>query len=707
MAVKAGMPGTGIKVAADVGGTFTDIALLADGVTLASHKVPSTPPDFDVAIVQGILDLLRRLEIDPGRVESVLHGCTVATNAILEGRGARTALVTTAGFRDVLELRRIRVPRLYDPMWRKPPPLVPRNLRFEVRERLGSRGEVVTALDEAQTLAVARSILAEGVQAVAVAYLHSYQNPEHEQRTGKILRSVLGEDCFITLSSDVLPEIREYERTSTAVINAYVGPTVARYIGALKLRLQQAGIPGRLMVMQSSGGMIDADTVMRHPVTIVECGPAAGVIGAQRLSSLCGIGDVITLDMGGTTAKASIVQDGRIHRTDEYEIGGGISISNQLVKGGGYALKTPVIDISEVGAGGGSVIWLDKAGQMKVGPHSAGAVPGPACYGRGGDLPTITDANVVLGYLNPHSIAGGSVTINADRAREVLSRSIAGPLGMSLHEAAYGAHVIANATMTRAVKTVTTYRGRDPRRFTMLAFGGNGGINGVELARAMQIPKVVIPVSAGIFSAVGLLFTDIAVTHSAAFITRLADLDRAAMEKRFGSLEQLLLGRLARPREQVMIERRADLRYVGQAFELTVDVPDMASDELAAMLSEAFEREHETSYGHRFPGAKRIEIVSLRVNASVTGERIELTPGMLAASGPSGARSSRTAYFGPDHGFLRTPVISRADLGGASGEGPLIVEEYDSTVIIPPHARARLDGWGNIEITLDLKDGNP
>jgi N-methylhydantoinase A len=696
-------PGGGYRIAADVGGTFTDIALLTRDDRIASRKVRSTPADYAAAVVDGILALLGETGVRPDEIEEVLHGCTVATNAILESRGARTALITTRGFRDVLELRRIRMPRLYDPLWQKPRPLVPRHLRLEVSERLGADGAVVTPLDETDVDAAIEVLRREQVEAVAIAYLHAYADPRHEQRTGALVRAALPR-CFVTLSSEVLPEIREYERTSTTVINAYVGPPVRHYIGSLLERLAAAGISGRLLVMQSSGGVLDAQSVMRTPVNIVECGPAAGVIGAVRFAEISGRPNLITLDMGGTTAKASLVENLAILRTDEYEVGGGISLSSRLVKGGGYALKTPVIDISEVGAGGGSVVWLDQGGQLKVGPHSAGAEPGPACYGLGGREPTLTDANVVLGYLNPEGIAGGSVAIDRERAWRAIEERIAGPLGRPVLEAAFGAHVVANATMIRAVKTVTTYRGRDPRDFTLLAFGGNGGINGIELARALQIGTVVIPGAAGIFSAVGLLFCDIGLTRSRALVRSLERVSATELQTVVAALEAEIAATLGVPPSAVRFERSADLRYAGQAFELTVALPEPPTSGgfSAATLAEAFEREHERTYGHRFPGARAVEMVSLRVTGALPGDARERAErARPAALAGSLAERWRQAYFGPEHGLVDTPVIGRGALAVAPRRGPLIIEEYDSTVVVPPGCRAGLDPRGNIEVAIE------
>jgi N-methylhydantoinase A len=509
------MTGT-LRVAADVGGTFTDIACLSADGELSTCKIPSTPQDYASAIIEGIQTLTRSLGSGSDDLAEVLHASTVATNAILEGKGAKTALVTTEGFRDVLELRRIRVPRLYEPLYEKPPPLVPRRRRYEVKERLDGTGAVVEPLDETQVRALAAVLEGAGVEAIAISLLHAYANPAHEQRIAEILRAALP-DCFISVSSEVLPEIREYERTSTTVVNAYIGPVMSHYLHSLRERLRASGVRGRLLMMQSSGGTMDVSQVLARPATVVESGPAAGVVGAARVGVRAGYDSLITFDMGGTTAKASLIEAGQVLATDEYEVGGGISLSSRLAKGGGYALKLPVIDVSEVGAGGGSIVRIDAGGALKVGPDSAGAVPGPACYAKGGTEPTVTDASVVLGYLNPQALAGGTVPIDSKLSDAALHRIVAS-LGMDVLEAAYGIHRLANSTMMRAVKAVSTYRGRDPRDFALFAFGGNGGVHAASLAHELQMRRVIVPPAAGVFSAVGLLCADLEAVRSVAFL---------------------------------------------------------------------------------------------------------------------------------------------------------------------------------------------
>jgi N-methylhydantoinase A len=685
----------GLRVAADIGGTFTDIAFITRDGVVATRKVPSTPGNYADAVIRGIDELMAEQKLDKGQIAEVLHGCTVATNTIVEHKGAKTALITTRGFRDVLELRRIRVPRLYEPLYVKPQPLVPRRLRLEVQERVGARGEVITPLNLASVKRAIARLKAEKVEAVAVCLLHSYANPDHERRIGEILREALP-GCFISLSIDVLPQMREYERTSTTVINAYIGPPVEVYLLSLMDQLKKGGLKGRLKVMQSSGGILAADAVVDRPAQIVECGPAAGVIGAGKLGTAAGYGNLISFDMGGTTAKTSIIEKGKMLLSDEYEVGGGISASSPLMKGGGYALKLPVIDIAEVGAGGGSIVRLDKAMSIKVGPQSAGAVPGPACYSAGGEDPTVTDANVVLGFLNREALCGGTVPIDAERSRAAIMKRIADPLGRSLIETAYGIHLVANANMMRAIKGVTTYRGRDPRDFTLYAFGGNGGVHGVELARSLQIPMVVVPPAAGVFSAIGLLTANVELMVAQALLSRTREMDLEKAEQVFRALEDQITQQLGYARKSITFQRAADLRYSGQAFELTVPAPNRKLDAAAlAELERLFELEHERTYGHAFRGTYAMETVTLRVTGSVTPEGVQTSVRTRASDQPE---SRRSVYFGPAYGERDTPILARSALTDQLRAGPLIVEEYEGTAVVPPNCAARLDAAGNIVI---------
>jgi len=683
-----------LRIAADVGGTFTDIACLSADGELSTCKVPSTPHDYARAIIDGIRALTTDLSAGASDLSEVLHASTVATNAILEGKGAKTALVTTEGFRDVLELRRIRVPRLYEPLYEKPAPLVLRRYRYEVRERLGGKGEVVQPLDEAQVRALARKLAEANVEAIAISLLHSYANPVHEKRIAQLLREALP-TCFVSVSSEVLPEIREYERTSTTVVNAYIGPVMSRYLESLRECFESNGIKGRLFMMQSSGGTMDVRQVLAKPATVVESGPAAGVVGAARLGARAGHENLITFDMGGTTAKASLIEAGRVLATDEYEVGGGISLSSRLAKGGGYALKLPVIDVSEVGAGGGSIVRIDSGGALKVGPDSAGAIPGPACYAKGGSEPTVTDASVVLGYLNPDALAGGTVRIESARARTAVQK-IASALGVDVLEAAFGIHRLANTTMMRAVKAVSTYRGRDPRDFTLFAFGGNGGMHAAALADDLQMRRVIVPPAAGVFSAVGLLVADREAVRSTACLRTLDRSSAAEVAKRCRELEQDALRELE-VRDGVVVHWRAQLRYAGQGFELSVDLPRDGVD--VGTIRERFEREYRRTYGHELEGHP-ISLVALRVIATVPPRGPVAFSRIRPALHRAPTATHRKAYFGPEYGLIDTPVIERSELTETPRTGPLIVEEYEGTTVVPPRAVAARDKLNNIVVTV-------
>jgi N-methylhydantoinase A len=688
------------RVGADIGGTFTDIVLVAPDGTFGTRKVLSTVDDYSRGIIEGLSDLLTSLALPAAAVAEIVHGTTVATNAILENKGAKTALLTTRGFRDVLELRRLRTPQLYDRFYEPPRPIVERRLRLEVAERLDAAGEVVLPLAEETVVAALDRIAGDGAEAVAVCLIHSYRNPEHERRVGALVRERLP-GVYLSLSVDVLPEIREYERTSTTVINAYVGPVVKSYLDSLATRLTAAGMPADLLIMQSNGGIMSAAAATRTPAQIVESGPAAGVIAAHELGRQAGLANLISFDMGGTTAKASIIEDGKLARTTEYEVGSGISLSSRLVKGGGHALKLPVLDIAEVGAGGGSIVWIDRGGALKVGPRSAGAMPGPVCHDTGGTEPTITDANVVLGYINPRALAGGAVRVRPDLAEAALCETVAGPLGLGLAEAAYGVHTVANVTMIRAIKAVSTYRGRDPREFTLLAFGGSGPIHAVGIARELGMRQVVVPPAPGLFSAGGLLAARQERHYVQTVFGRTEEITLDTINATFQRLEARALGELSGDHAQasdVTCRRSVDLRYVGQGYELTVPAPaDTIDPTILATVVEAFGDEHERTYGHRATDAP-VELVNLRVTARYEQDRARpLTP---AGTHRTTSGGTRLAYFGQSHGRIETPVIDRFDLTGCSQPGPFIVEEYDATTVVPPGCSVHLDDWNNVVITL-------
>ncbi|HSV50514.1 MAG TPA: hydantoinase/oxoprolinase family protein [Burkholderiaceae bacterium] len=690
------------RVGADIGGTFTDIVVADDQGGLHTRKVSSTPDDYGRAIVDGLTGLLRDIGAAASQVIEVIHATTVATNTVLEGKGARTALITTRGFRDVLEIGRLRAPVMYDLGYAKQRALALRRHRYEVSERLRADGSIDTPLDEGGLDAIVSSLRQEGIEAVAVSLLHAYANPVHELRIRELLAQAFGDRIYITCSHEILPEIREYERTSTTVVNAYLGPVVVGYLHSLMDKLHGMGIYAPLRIMHSNGGVMTADAVMRKPACIIESGPAAGVIAGAHAAVRSGRADAITVDMGGTTAKAAIVEQGQPARTTEYEVGAGINLSSKLVKGGGHAVKLPFIDVSEIGAGGGSKVRLDAGGLIQVGPDSAGSVPGPVCYGTGGTTPTLTDAFVTLGYLNPRQLAGGEVLIQAPLALQAMRDAIATPTGLSLHDAAYGVLSVAAATMTRAVKAVSVYRGRDPREFALIAFGGNGPVIAHAIARLVDMKTVLVPPSPGVFSAVGLL-------HSQTQHEFMRTLFRRLDQLRPGELQAGLIALQAQAHDEmagegyaldaIRLQPALDLRYAGQAFELTVPVAgEVGAADFMRRVVQDFHAEHRKTYGHASI-TDAIEVVNLRVSGTLA-QSSAFSAGWLAHGAGRAAPSSRTAYFGPGFGLLETPVLGRDALRQGPVQGPLIVEEYDSTVVIPPGASAMTDEHHNIVITL-------
>jgi N-methylhydantoinase A len=695
-----------IRIGVDIGGTFTDVVVLAEDGSIVTHKLLSTPDEFGRAVVEGTGTLLRQLSVPPDQVREVVHGTTVATNAILENRGAPTGLITTEGFRDVLELRRIRGPELYNLFYQKPPPLVPRRYRLEVPGRIDRYGAEVRPLDLAAVERAVQRLAAAGLTAVAVCLINAYANPAHERAIAELAARRFPQ-LDVSLSSSVLPEIREYERTSTTVINAYLRPVVRDYLRNLEERLAAERLTAPLLLMQSNGGILTAAAAAARPIHIVESGPAAGVIASAFLARKLDLADVLTFDMGGTTAKASIIEGGQLSQTPEYEVGGGISLTSRLIKGGGYALRVPVVDIAEVGAGGGSIAWIDRGGSLQVGPRSAGAAPGPVCYGRGGEEPTVSDANLALGYLNPDYLVGGELRLDAEASRAALHDRIAAPLDLSLEAAAYGVHLVANATMTRAVRAVSSQRGRDPRGYALFAFGGNGPVHAVELARALDVKRAIVPISPGLFSAFGLLFADAEHHYVRTFFRRTRELDilelQAAVMDLLTEAQTTLAAEGYLPSRQTL-RWQADLRYAGQSFELTVPLEPPVDAEEVERLRDRFAREHERTYGHRMGSDAPIDLVNLRLVAAGQPDRPRVpSDAQLRQAGRRLAQAagprSRRAYYG-SAGVIETPVVDRPALAGGRAEGPLIVEEYDATTVVPPGCSARLDEWGNIVIEI-------
>ena len=694
------VPGTAaangrVRVSADVGGTFTDVVLVDGRGSVWTHKVPSTPPDFERAVLEAARHLLERSGTAASEVGEVAHGTTVATNAVLERRGARTALVTTGGFRDVLELRRIRAPQIYDLFWDKPPQLVERGLRLELSERIAADGEVLRPLVEDELRIVRERLLGEEIESVAVCLLHSYAHPGHEQAVGDFLTRELP-GVPVSLSHQVLPERKEYERTATTVVNAYVRPVMKGYLGALGDGLRGIGCDAPLLIMQSAGGLTPEGDAAERPVFVLESGPAAGVLAAAAAAEAGGIDNVITLDMGGTTAKASMIEGGRVGYSPEYEVGSTLSAGSRLMGGGGELIRAPSLDIAEVGAGGGSIAFLDAAGGLRVGPRSAGAVPGPVCYGRGGAEPTLTDADVALGYIRPGALADGEVRIDPEAAAAVIADRIAAPLGLDLLPAAEGIHRIANARTMRALRSVSTERGRDPRDFALIAFGGAGPVHAAGLARELAIATVIVPPNPGLFSAVGLLCSGVEHHEVRSCLLSGAQLTPEALAGIRGEIDAALEERFRYEgfaEEEVELLCSVDMRFKGQASEIRIELPGAVDGEAIPRLSADFEEEHERLYGHRSDPDNPIEVIAVRGIGRTGGTGL---PGRTEPAGAAAQGGERVAYFG-SHGSISTPVVARADLDQWA-DGPLLIDEYDSTIVVPPGARARRDDRGNLLI---------
>jgi N-methylhydantoinase A len=684
------------RLGVDVGGTFTDLVLVSPGGVARTRKVLSTTANYAEAIVTGIRELSAQSGIAPRDIGEIIHGTTVATNAILERRGARAGLLTTEGFRDLLEIGRLRLSRLYDLDFERPAPLVPRRWRREIRERMNHRGEVVTPLDRESAAAAIDRLLAEGVESIAVCFLHAYANPAHEAQVGAMIRERAPGMAF-TLSSEILPEMREFERTSTAVTNAYVMPVMGRYISSLEGELRALEATAPLLIMQSNGGVMTAEGGRRRPVHVIESGPAAGVIATAALARAIGAPNALSIDMGGTTAKASIIEGYEIKRTGEFEIGGTMSQGSRLNKGGGFLLRVPAIDIAEVGAGGGSIVSVDGAGALHVGPRSAGAVPGPVCYDQGGREVTLTDANVALGYLHPERLPSG-LRLDAEKARRAVAEQIAAPLGIDVADAAHGVYLLGCAGMARAVRAVTIERGRDPRDFTLIAFGGNGPLFAAEMARSLEIATILIPPAPGVFSAIGLLEAELEHHLVKTFLRPLFGTKPSEISAAVAELERDAEALLSDEghRAQVQIERSVDLKYQGQSFELTVPLPAAWTDEALRELAVSFGREHERTYGHQAEGDP-IQMVNLRLTARV--RRPADRPPLQLELESTARGGERRAYFGPAHGAIATPVLARGELTATPRPGPLLVDEYDATTLVPPGCAARLDAHGNIVIT--------
>jgi len=679
------------RVGTDIGGTFTDIVFAGSNGSLITKKVLSTPADYSLAITQGIREVLTQQQIHATSVREIVHGTTIVTNTCIELTGARVGLITTEGFRDVLEIARGRMPELYNLAWRKPVPLVPRYLRFEVAERVGKKGDIIQELDTAQARAVIDKLIGAGVESIAICLYNSPRNPKHEELIETMIR-FLAPQIYVSRSTKIRPMLKEYERTSETVVNAYVMPVVTSYLRRLRSSLKSIGIECPIYVMQSSGGMITAEEAAEVPVEIVECGPAAGVVGAAHLAQQLGIGNIVTLDLGGTTTKASVVEAGRYTRSAEYEVGAGIHRASRLHKGKGYVLRIPSIDIAEIGAGGGSVVWMDNGGLINVGPKSAGASPGPICYDHGGEEPTLTDSYVILGYMNPDYLLGGDFALNCAKAHRIYERKVAGPMQRGVIEAAYGVYTIANSNIRRAIIAVSSERGRDPRKFSLFVFGGAAALHGAAVAKALGMKEVIVAPLAGVFSAYGLLCADLQRIYISAFDALLASGALGRAREIFNKMTKHALetardhGYAAAAR----IETYADLRYRRQQSELTLPIPIDLKDEHLPAFQEDFHKEYERTFGFRLPTAP-VEFVNLRVVLTIPVSKPAAHLAQRNGARVPGRNGNRVrrAYFGEEYGVVETQVHELASLGPIEVPGPALIDTYDSTIVVPPECTVR------------------
>ena len=681
------------RIAADVGGTFTDVVAFDERSGESYFGKTLTTPEH---LVEGIINGVHKANSALVRTRLFLHGTTIGINTLVERTGARTALLTTKGFRDIYEIGRINRPEAYDLFFRKHHPLVPRSMRIEVNERIGAQGSVLIALDEQEIIAIAQQLKSMKVQAVAILFLHSYANPDHEIRAKRIVEAQCP-GVFVTSSHELSQEYREYERTSTVAANAYIGPRVRSYLQEVDQRLTQEKFPGTFFVVQSSGGLYDVAHAQRECVKMLESGPAAGVIGAKAACRRLGLANAIAFDMGGTTAKAGVVLNGEVMMAGNIMIGGYAQ---------GLPIQIPLIDIQEVGTGGGSIARIETGGGLRVGPQSAGAAPGPVCYGLGGAEPTVTDANLVLGRLAPDRFLGGDMKLDLEGARSALQMRIAKPLGIELLDAANGIILIAATTMSHVVTRVTTERGLDAGDFAMVAYGGAGPLHAGLVARELRIPTVIIPLAPGHFSASGMLVADLRRDFVRTWFKPLEQASFEEMEQIYQAMEAEGKSALEKDVDEggkIVISRAADLRYAGQEHSVAVELPaEVFARGDRAAIKARFDEVHAMRYGFNSP-QDPAEIVSL--HSSVMGSLEKPTPKPLTRKGtkikPDGQRQ---VYFAGHRDFMDTPVYTRPELpAGATIKGPALVEEYASTTVVFPGDELEVGAFGDLIITIDRR----
>ena len=694
------------RAGVDIGGTFTDLTLVDDeSGRLWVGKVLTTPEDPSVAVREGLAQLLQETDVSASDLQNVIHGTTLVTNAVIERKGARTALLTTRGFRDAIEIGRESRYELYDIFLELPKPLVPRRLRREARERILDDGAILEPLDTDGVEREIRVLRREGTEALAVCLLHSYKNPSHERAVAEIVRRVAPE-MYLSISSEVIPAIREYERASTTLVNVYVRPLVDAYLNRLDQRLSALGFRGRLLVMLSSGATCTVDTARRFPVRLVESGPAAGALAASYYGQLTGRPNLLSFDMGGTTAKACIIDDGKPMTAQDFEV----ARVYRFKKGSGLPLKTTVIEMIEVGAGGGSIARIDSMGLLKVGPDSAGASPGPVCYGLGGIEPTVTDADLLLGYLDPGFFLGGRMRLDREAARRALEEKIAKQLDLDPVQAAWGIHQVVNENMASAARIHAIERGKDPQAYPLFAFGGAGPVHAYRVAQILELSTMIVPPGAGAASALGFLVAPLAFDFVRSSYFRLDLLGWATVNRLYDEMEaegRCLLEASGIAPSDVSVTRTAEMRYLGQGHEIQVAVPGgrLSPDSLTELVA-AFETEYRRLY-NRLCADVPIEALNWRL--SVAGPRPTLRAEWVApVRGGSGlALKGRRPVYLPESGdFVSCPVYDRYRLAaGAELAGPAIVEERESTVVVGPEGHVTVDPHLNLVVEIDGRSG--
>jgi len=689
----------------DIGGTFTDFVLINEQTGQAYlEKCLTTSPDPAEGVIKGFGILMAKAGLSGQKLDIAIHATTLITNCLIERKGARTALITTEGFRDVLEMGTEVRYDIYDLFLEKPEPLVPRDLRFEVRERLDKRGNVITPLDEDGVREVARELGRLGIESVAVVFLHSFRNPAHEVRAREILLEELP-NVTVSISSTVAPEIREFERMSTTVANAYTQPITKDYVERLEDNLQSQGYRRRLYLMISSGGIATADTAKELPIRMVESGPAAGVLAASYFGKQAGLDSLISFDMGGTTAKMGLVKDNQAAKTNMIEVGR----VKRFKKGSGLPVKVPVIELIEIGAGGGSIAHIDQLGLLKVGPRSAGSTPGPVCYGRGGTEPTVTDANVALGYLNPDFFLGGEMQLDKEGALKAIDERLARPLNLSVTEAARGIFEVVNQNMISATKVHIAERGEDPRKFYLFAFGGAGPAHAYELARALQMKGVVVPPGAGAASALGLVTAAVSFDYARSFISRLDRVEWEELRKVFEGmaaegLQVLRDAGIDSESDGVTVEHSMDLRHKGQGHELTVAVPDsIYRSGSLERIGQLFYEQYKLKYGHAHEKLP-VELITCRTTVAAPAPRVAAIQMAYqpAQDVRAAQKGTRPVYFVEAGGYVDTPVYDRYRLlRGVAVRGPAVIEEKECTVVAGPSATFRVDDQANLVLDIE------